>query len=168
MKKRLQAGFTLGETLVTVALLGIVFSSLTGGLIAASRVYRDVTEKANAQVLLSTAIMEVTNDLKNADASTYSTTDYSFTTSARGYSIRYTNDATNGLTAEPYPNTDDKMQSIPLVTKKAGTENLTVNIEDGSAGLTYDSTNKVFKCTIVIYGTSGELESQQIYVKPNE
>lgn len=173
MKKKLQAGFTLTETLVTVALLGIVFLAVAGGIVVFQRSYTNVTRKANAQVLLSTSIMEVTNDLRNAKVDSVVTTDgavSSFYTSTRGYEIKY-------MTADDKDQTEllkgiqvcpkeasSTLQTIPLVTDKTNTEGLYTKIVD----LKFE--DGVFTFSIFVYDIQNKnlpIEKQEIVVRPN-
>lgn len=163
MKKRLHAGFTLAETLITVVLIGIIFLAVTGGFVAFQRAYTKITRKANAQVLLSTAVMEVTNDLKNATS--YDTTNNAFFTTARGYSIQYTLiDTATGTLVKPVPS-DSGMVSLPLVTKQTNTDNMYVDVSN----LSYSATTHLFTVTIYIRAaenSAGYLEKQEIQVRP--
>ena len=54
-------GFTLTETLSTLVIMSLVGIMITAGIMTAVRVYREVTEYANARVLL-TNTMTVLND----------------------------------------------------------------------------------------------------------
>lgn len=68
MRKRLREkwnrrGISLAETLVTVLLLSIVLSAVTAGAAASLRLYREIRKKADAQTLLSTAVMAVSENL---------------------------------------------------------------------------------------------------------
>ena len=169
MKKRMAAGFTLAETLITVLLIGIVFMSITGGFVAFLNAYNKITRKANAQVMLSTTVMEVTEDLKNA--TTYYSNKNAFFTDSRGYSIYYAvdekSDETKALGAQAmvYSETSTTLKNLPLLTKKANTNGLIAVISD----LSYDSTKDIFTVTVKIQvndSTNEEIEKQQIIVKP--
>jgi prepilin-type N-terminal cleavage/methylation domain-containing protein len=173
MKQRLHAGFTLAETLITVTLIGVVFLAVSGGFIAYQKAYTNITKKANAQTLLSTAINEITNDLRNADPSQINE-DGSFYTSARGYAIYYaseTKDLSMGILVKPKDGDTDALRSMPLVTNKTNTEGLYTYLEYNGAktNLQYDKTAGVFSFTISVYDLQSRkaLETQQISVKPN-
>lgn len=170
MKKRKNGGFTFAETLITVALIGIIFLAVSGGLVAFQRAYTKITRKANAQVMLSTAIMEITDDLKNATI--YYSNDHAFYTTSRGYAIQYqwiTNNDTNkklGLQAVPYEDGSGKLVSIPLLTTKANTDDLVVTCDPPE----YDKTTKCFTITVYVgpNDTVGTyLKKQTIIVRPN-
>lgn len=174
MKHRLHAGFTLAETLITVTLIGVVFLAVSGGFIAYQKAYTNITKKANAQTLLSTAINEITNDLRNADPSQINENG-SFYTSARGYAIYYAEDLSMGILVKPEDGDTDALRSMPLVTNKTNTEGLYTYLEYNGAktNLQYDKTDDktagVFTFTISVYDLqSGKaLETQQISVRPN-
>ncbi len=59
-------GFTLVELLVVVLVLLLVTSVIVGGLPAAQRAYYSVTDKADAQLLLSTASTRLRDELGTA------------------------------------------------------------------------------------------------------
>ena len=68
LRKKLnsKAGFNLTETLVTILLMTIVLSAITGGIEAARRTYQSVRLKADAQMLLATTITEVSAEFERA------------------------------------------------------------------------------------------------------
>lgn len=68
LRKKLnsKSGFSLTEMLVTVLLMTIVLSAVTGGIEAARRAYQSVRLKADAQMLLATTITEVSAELERA------------------------------------------------------------------------------------------------------
>lgn len=59
-------GFNLAETLMTVLLLSIVLSAVTGGIEAARRAYKNVRLKSDAQMLLATTITEISTEFERA------------------------------------------------------------------------------------------------------
>lgn len=166
--KRLKAGFTLAETLVTITIMSIVFASMAAGIVVVTRIYQDVTEKANAQTLMSTCIIELTNDLKNAQSVELESNNTlkSFVTDTKGYPMKYVNDdpgmgeVSKGILVQP-TNEGSGLKTYPLVTQKTSTEKLYASL---TSGVSYK--NGIFTFTIKIYGTKGELESQTIDVRP--
>jgi len=68
LRKKLnnKAGFSLTEMLVTILLMTIVLSAVTGGIEAARRAYQSVRLKADAQMLLATTITEVSTEFERA------------------------------------------------------------------------------------------------------
>lgn len=171
MKKRLCAGFTFAETLVTVALIGIVFVGISAGFVVFQRAYTNITRKANAQVMLSTAIMKVTDDLKNTTV--FYSADNAIDTDARGYAIRYdSTDKSIGINVVPYStDSNSELHSIPLLTSKTNTNNM-------YTALKWDDSNPcvvakkdytgLFTLTIEIYTSEdpeNPIASQRIQVR---
>lgn len=60
------AGFTLAETLMTVLILLMVSAVVAGGIPAAMNAYRGAVDAANAQMLLSTTINALRDELSTA------------------------------------------------------------------------------------------------------
>ncbi len=60
------AGFTLAETLLTVVILLLVSGVVATGMPAAVNAYRNAIDAANAQVLLSTTVNALRNELSTA------------------------------------------------------------------------------------------------------
>jgi prepilin-type N-terminal cleavage/methylation domain-containing protein len=98
-------GMSLAETLVTVIIFSVVLLAVTAGSAASYRVYKQVREKADAETLLSTAVLAVCEDLYNAsdvvtEASTavipsdggFSPVKY-FYNAALGYNETFTNES---------------------------------------------------------------------------
>ncbi len=64
--RRSKAGFTLAELMLTVMILLLVALVSATGISTAVQVYRRAVDKANAPVLLSTAVSELRNKLSTA------------------------------------------------------------------------------------------------------
>ena len=60
------AGFTLAETLMTILILLMVAGTVAGGIPAAMNAYRNAVDAANAQMLLSTTINALRDELSTA------------------------------------------------------------------------------------------------------
>lgn len=72
MKKAFQKlnsskGFTLTETLATLVIMSLVGIMVTAGIVTAVRVYREVTDYANAQVLMTNTLTLLNDTLIYAD-----------------------------------------------------------------------------------------------------
>ena len=65
-KLKNRSGFTLAETLLAVLILLLVSVIVANGIPVAQNVYNNVIIGANAQVLLSTAVTELRNELGTA------------------------------------------------------------------------------------------------------
>lgn len=63
---RRRGGFSLSETLVAVLILLMVSAVVAGGIPVAANVYRKVVDTANAQVLLSTSMTALRDELGTA------------------------------------------------------------------------------------------------------
>ena len=61
IRKRNQDGFTLTEMLATVLIMSIVTTSIVAGVSVVKDNFKNVQNKANAQVLLSTTVAELTD-----------------------------------------------------------------------------------------------------------
>ena len=61
-----QSGFSLAETLVALLVLTLVSVMMVNGIRLAVREQRKITDKANAQILLSTTVTELRSRLMNA------------------------------------------------------------------------------------------------------
>ena len=150
-------GFTLSETLVTVLLISIVFLAVSSGLPVLLRVYDEITSKANAQTMLSTAIMEVSADLKSTTIY-YDTETKKIYSNQRGYTYSYVNDSDDGIVLQVTDGT-----KIPLLTSKTNTNHMVTKIENFS----YNATVNLFSFTITIEKENKEFLSQNIQIKPN-
>ena len=92
--RRSRGGFTLAETLVDIVLMSLVGMIVTGGISMGARVYGEITERANAELLLSTTLMRMRDELDRVeevwtkDKKTYFRTSFSnwrqLVTSAEG------------------------------------------------------------------------------------
>ena len=105
-----KAGFSITETLVAMLIMLMVSSVVVGGIPVAQRAYQKVTEGANAQVLLSTTITELRNEI--ALASDISVID-------SGKALQYQSGA-NGSARKLYVDDTEgiKLQTIPVETLK--------------------------------------------------
>ncbi len=68
IKKRLRSsgGFTLAEILIVILILLLVTAVVVAGIPAAQRAYTKITDSANAQVLLSTTMTRLRDELGTA------------------------------------------------------------------------------------------------------
>lgn len=62
-KHRSRSGFTLAETLVAMLLMSFVGLIVTGGIAMSARVYGRIVERSNAELLLSTTLLELRDQL---------------------------------------------------------------------------------------------------------
>ncbi len=65
-KKRNRSGFTMAETLIAILILLMVSAIVAGAIPTASNVYAKTVDAANAQVLLSTVVTVLRDELSTA------------------------------------------------------------------------------------------------------
>ena len=122
-------GFTLAETLVALLILLMVPSVVAAGIPAASNAYRRVVDSANAQVLLSTTVTAMRNQIEFSKDVTVSGDKVIFTSTADGAKSSISN-SDNGVLLTEYINYDDSGGSPRLlVSEKAATNDLFLKYE---------------------------------------
>ncbi len=172
-------GMSLAETLVTVLIFSVVLLAVTAGSAASYRVYKKVREQADAQTLLSTAILAVSEDLYNAsdvvtEASTavipsdggFSPVKY-FYNASLGYNETFTNEGTgktqSGKTGENSGKTvitknyysgspedsEDADSADPAVAAKTQSLDLYAVIDEKN--FQYDEGRHCFRFTVTVY-----------------
>lgn len=179
IKKKLheKKGASLSEVLVTVLIMSIAMAAITVGITAAVRVYHQVRTKAEAQVLMSTTIAALSQDLQSATEapngelgsfySAYRGSYISFvngTDKDRGIWIRLSSEENAGDFAV-VPNPDGKK----LYTKITG---LTFHPDDEITN-DHQASFGYFTCTITVYttdpvvkkGGSDTVETQEVSVR---
>ena len=143
LKKKLKnrSGFSLAETLLAVLILLLVSVIVANGIPAARNVYNNVIVGANAQVLLSTTVNALRNELGTARDVTVSGTDVTYYKSAiRAYSKLSLGSGTEGIqlldyvnredgTAIPAPGATDARSPHLLVTNAASNKDLYVTYD---------------------------------------
>lgn len=101
-------GFSLAETLVTVLILSFVMAGIVSGSSAALKVYRQARRKADAQTLLSTAILALSENLYYSKNVAYDS-DFKvtgFDSETTGYRQTYANSGTDGIVIVPPEDAD--------------------------------------------------------------
>ncbi len=148
LKKRGE-GFSLAETLIAILILLMVSSIVAAALPTASYVYQKTVDAANAQVLLSTVMTELRNELSDAviespKAGDEATTTITYMNGSGGY--RELSLVTTGtaeargikLTVREYDPADGKIKASTtqparlLVNSTAATNDLVVSFKDVS------------------------------------
>lgn len=131
-------GFSLTELLVAVLILGMVSSVVAGGIPVARDAYQKVTLSANAQVMLSTAIAALRNELCTA-----SNVDDSSENELHYYNGNILNDSwikyESGIVLCHY----NKENTIALVSDAVGDRKLKVICE----GMSYDASKGIVTIT---------------------
>lgn len=128
-------GFTLGEVLATVVLVGLLTLAVAAGIGVALNAYNDIRGYTEEQSLLNNAVTVVSDELRFAyDISTISTTDNNnaFVFSSPGRDARFylANDSANGIslvgtksdgTTNPQLDTPTtEIAPLPLINTAAG------------------------------------------------
>ena len=135
-----QSGFTLAETLLAVLILLLVSVIVANGIPVAQNVYNNVIVGANAQVLLSTAVSALRNELGTArDVKCIGTTITYYKPAIRSYS-QLSVDAEKGIQLLDYvyldeedgiwkPQNDATRTPRNLVSNSASNKNLIVTYD---------------------------------------
>lgn len=157
-------GLSLAETLITIIILSIILSAVTGGSVVALRVYRQVRRKADAQTLLSTTINAIAENLYySRDVSVDNNGNViSFYSETLGFTTSYSNGIMAGkdnktLDTIVYTvNADDEtMTTYPIVSNKTQTLNQNVKLV---GNMQYNSGCYTF--TVSVSDSNGEIEEE--------
>lgn len=125
-------GFTLGEVLATVVLVGLLTLAVAAGIGVALNAYNDIRGYTEEQSLLNNAVTVVSDELRFAyDISTISTTDNTiivFSSPGRDTRFYLANDRSNGISlvgvldpGDGTTPTPDQSAPLPLINTAAGT-----------------------------------------------
>ena len=139
-RKKSRAGFSLAETLIAILILLMVSAVVAGAIPAASNVYAKTVDAANAQVLLSTVITVLRDELSTAvSIEEPSGTTIEYVNGNNGYRKLAISTDTNAPGIRLYvgkldPSTGepDYSESRLLVSNKAATKNLVVKYDSVS------------------------------------
>lgn len=156
-------GFTLSELLLVVLILSIIVVVIGGGIVVVKNAYERITLKSEAQVLLSTNITKVTDELRFAseiDTSDSQIGVPTFTSGNMGYKIYLCNDESNGICYSCIAS-QQASKKIPLLTDKTLTSGLVPEVE-----YSYDKGEKAFTANIEIVHNGTVVVSQEINVVP--
>lgn len=148
--KRIHAGFTIAETLLTVALLGIVLSVVGAAFMAMRETYTKVTLKAEALTLYSTAEMELSDQMHNASDITVENDTVSFVSD--GLTYTYANDSNKGILTQADGN--------PIVSDKTNSSGLYTEFDD------YGYDNGIFTMNLQVKHGNDIIYQHEIKVKP--
>lgn len=119
-RKNLRAGFTLAEMLVALLILLMVSSVVAAGIPVAVRAYTKVTRSANAEVLLSTSVSALRDQLGTAR---------DITVSEDKKSVTYFSDDTGSYSRIDLSSDPDQKDNIMI------TEYLVPELISGNGGL---------------------------------
>ena len=132
MRKRCKdrRGFTIGEMMMAVMILVIITGLVAGGLPLAGRVYKQVVDSANAQLLLGSTMTLLRDELETAKSvpATSGTYEIQYTSTSTGYTTIFwtTEKADDGICIAPYQ-TDGYAGTTynrPLVSRAGANRNL--------------------------------------------
>lgn len=140
IKARLEkrSGFTLSEVLVAMIILLLVTSIVAVGIPVAANAYEKLVVAANAEVLLSTTMTSLRDELGTAKNLTYSGTTIDYTSSGGSKSRIYIGESDDGICLKEYIGVSDSSKyDQPLVSKEAANKNLhmTYTIESFDGGV---------------------------------
>lgn len=139
--KRSRAGFSLAETLIAILILLMVSAIVAGAIPTASNVYAKTVDAANAQVLLSTVVTVLRDELSTASITSAAETTIEYVNGNDGCrKIELSTDAKKpGILL--YVGTVDPSTGVPtfsdsdprmLVSGEAATKNLAVKFDSVS------------------------------------
>lgn len=163
-------GFSLTEMLLAMLILLMVTSVAAGGIPLAVRAYNQVVEASNAQVLLSTTIIRLRDELgKATDFEIVANTQISFHNIDGAMSvIRLKSDTDQdgpGIYLERYGYKDDGTEELKgtqlLVSKQAANENLYVKYD----AITHDNAAVTFTGFSVMNEQGRNLASEPLTIR---
>lgn len=161
MKKlKSNQGFSMSEMLLAVMIIVLTLGIIGGGITVVKDAYEKITLRAESQTLLSTAIVSVSTELRNAEEiykreETGQVSDWSFYSAKRGYRMYFDNENNN-----IYIKTGISSEGLPLLTEKTITNGLVPRLED----LTYEE--QTFTYVVKIYYKEEVYAQQEIVVRP--
>ena len=118
-------GFTLSETLVAVIILLLVTSTVALGIPVAVNAYEKLVTNANAQVLLSTTMTCLRDEIGTANDLSYDGTTLNYTSSNGSKSRIYLAGGEEGIYLKEYIGISDSADfDHPLVSREAANKNL--------------------------------------------
>ena len=157
--KRLKSnrGFTLAELMIAMMIMLMVTGIAAGGIPVAINAYTKVVDTANAQVLLSTTITKLREELGTAENIRISGTTITYESENGSESRIYTTDS--GIMIREYADIvsdeTDKTYEHLLISKSAANKNLYVTY----SGASMDTSSGILtlKAVRVLHESGGEL-----------
>lgn len=166
-------GFSLTELLATIAIMSIILGVVAGGATALIKVYKNIRLRADAQSLLSTTVMAVSEGMYTAtDVKTSGDGKVTGFTSEKLGDIYYfagteTNTKTNKtVNYIKVSSKEDGSDGKNIVANKTQTLDLSVEFKDADGNGTspeYDAESHVFTYTITVSDDSVK-ETQKVQV----
>ena len=162
--------------LMMVCMLSVPFFSIWGDSVYAQdyelpediqenkNSYDTISRKSEAQLLLSTTILSVTEELRNATNIQQRTVEHntliSFFQQQRRYHMYFRNTTSSGKKDNIYIAPVGNSGQLPLINEKVSSDSLYPQIEN----MTYE--NGIFSCTISIFYYEEPFLTQVINVRP--
>lgn len=179
-------GFTIGEVLITVALVGLLTLAVAAGIGVAINAYNDIRSHAEAQAVLNNAVTAVTDELRfaydveavdGADAGAGLGAAWAFDSSIRGYRLFLGNEAgaegtviiLNAVTAEPTGSVVEG-EKVPLpLADTAATDNSAASTLAFTAKLTslaWDEATRTWTYSIEVTNGTTTVSTKSLTVRP--
>ena len=162
-KLQSERGFTLAELLATIAIMAIVMGVVAGGASSLIKVYKSIRLRADAQTLLSTSVMAVSEEMYVA---------HDVVTDDTGKVTTFVSDDIGTVTISQGSFTDADGETLNcimingnnVVASKTQVLGLNVEFKDdaGNQALpTYDKTSKVFTFSVNVNDSTGTIDETQ-------
>lgn len=162
-KLQSERGFTLAELLATIAIMAIVMGVVAGGASSLIKVYKSIRLRADAQTLLSTSVMAVSDEMYTA---------HDVVTDDTGKVTTFVSDDIGTVTISQGSFTDADGETLNcimingnnVVASKTQVLGLNVKFKDdaGNQALpTYDKTSKVFTFSVNVNDSTGTIDETQ-------
>ena len=162
-KLQSERGFTLAELLATIAIMAIVMGVVAGGASSLIKVYKSIRLRADAQTLLSTSVMAVSDEMYTA---------HDVVTDDAGKVTTFVSDDIGTVTISQGSFTDADGKTLNcimingnnVVASKTQVLGLNVEFKDdaGNQALpTYDKTSKVFTFSVNVNDSTGTIDETQ-------
>ncbi|MDD2218035.1 MAG: hypothetical protein PHW03_00605 [Eubacteriales bacterium] len=167
-----KAGFSLGELLVVVLVIGLLTGITVTGAGAVKNSYDDIMLRAEADTLLSTVIIKITDELRFAQDIQALGGEISFLSGNSNKRIKLENDETSKsegimiVDIEMAEGNPDKVR--PLLPKRPlpSGEEETLDPVPAIESIEYDDTDKLFTAVIKIKNNGEDVLEQEIKVSP--
>ena len=162
-KLQSERGFTLAELLATIAIMAIVMGVVAGGASSLIKVYKSIRLRADAQTLLSTSVMAVSDEMYTA---------HDVVTDDTGKVTTFVSDDIGTVTISQGSFTDADGETLNcimingnnVVASKTQVLGLNVEFKDDAGNQafpTYDKTSKVFTFSVNVNDSTGTIDETQ-------
>ena len=162
-KLQSERGFTLAELLATIAIMAIVMGVVAGGASSLIKVYKSIRLRADAQTLLSTSVMAVSEEMYVA---------HDVVTDDTGKVTTFVSDDIGTVTISQGSFTDADGETLNcimingnnVVASKTQVLGLNVEFKDDAGNQafpTYDKTSKVFTFSVNVNDSTGTIDETQ-------